>query len=330
MVEEVGSGGEEILLQPLDTLPEYLPLGFSDMTILVIPSDEFNTGSQYNITLTVKNFLNLTDTVTMTMTKLASPAPNMYVQGDARRIVSARAAVILEGTAEVPGCLGLQQDDIEYRWSVREENGDVVPVGEASLLKPTLYLPPSTLSPGRTYMVTFVAIVDDAGSDTSIVLHTLSTDVVAAVYGGSAITYGIDDVIPLDATQSSGITSELASSKSFIIGWGCTKMGSSAPCIDANGSVVALERELRTSILPYTLASGTYRITLNLTYNSVLLSTATQMVHIIDGINGPLVALDRPHGTLSIPTHRQFRLDGSIYSAHPGRVEWTCVYSPGK
>ena len=328
-----GENTENELIPDIPDVQEHLSGYFTTNPYLVLPTDLFYEGITYNISLTVMNFLGLTDIKQASLTKLTYPAPIVWIIGSSERTINPNSSLLIQGRAEVSGCDGLEPR-FTFNW-VLSENNMIVAMNNVYINGPSIHIPANTLLESKTYHITLQVSVGGQTGNANLTIHTVTASIEAIIYGGHLVTYGIDDNIILDATTSPGLTKAIKESDSFVVIWNCSKIEANdvvgLPCIDLHSEEeLHITSDLRTYIASYSLSPDLYTISLHLYYDAKEVSSAIQVIRVKDDTGGPIVFLKLPSNSNHLQVQRTLIIDGLVQSDLEGLVTWNTVYKPGE
>ena len=228
---------------------------------VMVPSSAMVQGSIFTVTLEATNFLGLVDSKSVTISKLAVPAPVISIQG-ADSVVSTHSSKLqLMATASLPemSCVvtDLSNAKMDFFWD--ETTGQFQGPLAATSKNPRVFVAlPGTLKTGLTYTFRILGRMSDSPSvnnSASVTVVVVPQPVEARIKGGAHRQIGLDLDFNLDGSSSYDAD---ADSTPFTYGWTCEAASIGADCRNlsfANFSVPKLEVPSTTLPVGYYLFS---------------------------------------------------------------------------
>ena len=313
------------------SIVDLIPSGFTLQSMITIPSNVFEESVIYTVQLTVKNFLNETNAVTVNITKQPQPAPIVNIVGSRVKQVRSDKEIRLEGMAVLPECLNASEF-VDYTWTISTQMGHELDLDNINTQSAVLILPPALILPLCVHTATLAVSVNGQMGSASALLVTNISSIRARINGGHYITVSDNDTIILDGKISEGLNSSITSDRLFTVTWTCmniTGLPVALPCLDQDVSPLnTSSTELVYTIPRGSLQPGTYNFSLSLNYRG-LESAAYQVIFILP-YAVPLVTLTPPLGLEAVPVHEKVTLHASIYSDYPGTAQWHTIDVVGK
>ena len=307
-----------------------VPSGFTAQSTLTFPSNVFEVNTTYTIQLTARNFLNITATVTVNISKQLQPAPSVNIVGSQVKRLMSDKEIRLEGAAVLPDCLNAS-GVVDYAWTIANQTGYEMNFDNINTQSAVLTLPPNSILPHSEHTATLAVSVRGKVGSAVAFLITDPSDIRARINGGNHITVSNNDTVYLDARVSEGLTS-LINDTLLGVSWTCMNLTDSPailPCLDQDGRpLITSSTELVYTIPRASLQPGSYNFSLSLSYRGQQ-STTYQMVVMLP-YQVPLVALTPPLDLEAVPVHEKFTLHATIYSDFPGSAEWSTIPVLGK
>ncbi len=160
------------------------------------------------------------------------------------------ATVNIAAEVQFSSCQGSSKSSIAFIWSqIATDDGRTAPMSPefdiASVSSSAMYIPPYTLTAGRSYRLSLTLIpLEDPGSYTQVT-YDFSVGVlplVASIQGGDVINIGSDSDLVLDATSSSDPNVEQSLEQGLTYTWMCILDDGafSQVCLDKDGLKLAL------------------------------------------------------------------------------------------
>ena len=313
------------------SIVDFIPSGFTLQSMITIPSNVFEENVVYTVQLTVKNFLNETNTVTVNITKQPQPGPIVNIVGSQVKQVRSDKEIRLEGMAVLPECLNAS-GGVDYTWTISTQMGHELDLDNITTRSAVLILPPASFLPVSVHTATLAVSVNGQVGIASAVLVTNISSLRARINGGHYITVSDNDTIILNGKVSEGLTNSITSDVLFTVSWACmniTELPVVLPCLDQDGSLLnTSSTELVYTIPRGYLQAGTYNFSLSLNYRG--LESAAYLVIFILPYAVPLVTLTPPPRLEAVPVHEKVTLHASIYSDYPGTAQWHTMDVVGK
>ena len=314
------TGSGENTLTPFPSDPnENIPKNFTSLNSISVPSDNFQEGTNYTLTVTVQNFLGQEHSSETVLTKLTAPAPSVWVVGGREIATTVDEEVLIEGVVRIPVCLE-ERAQLSFQWRLHShQHTPSIP----TLRSPILLIPPYTLLHSTVYTASLTVTVAGHSSNTTVIISTQRQDLVARIAGGTTVTHERQQPIVLDGTVSTGLTQEVQNDVTFSSSWECQELTVTQLSCNSSGQV---KTGLQLKLLPNTLSSGTYLFILTLTHRGIV-STANQTIVVLPH-SAPRVSISAPNSPIS--NHRKLILRGTVSSSSPATASWTTVYLPGE
>lgn len=300
-----------------------------NQSTISLPSDMFLVGSDYHLTLTVTNFLGNVDSDEAFLVKQDKPALNVWIIGRTQRLLDPAMPLFVEGRASAPDCL-TSHSGVSYQWVLYKDD-TAIDLDSTITTNEYLQLESYTLNRNTSYVLSFYASVNATTSSANVSIRTTPVKIKASIYGGSAIVYGYDDRIVLDAASgSTGLFSDIINDQLLIVQWTCLTANELSHCTNtSNGSELNFGNEFVITIPSQTLSPGTYMVTVRFLYSDEVVSEYLQVVYIRNDTKGLKVYLEEPLGSDKVDVHSTLIINGIVESSLPGAVMWSCVYKPG-
>lgn len=327
------SGSGELI--EVSSIQEALPQGFTEQSSITLLSSSFTDDTAYVITLTIKNYLGLTDSASIALVKhpTTPPAlPLLIVIGGTEKTVQPNKEISIE-TQLVSDCTPFNSS-LSYDWRIQAENS--TQNGLINIINrdsPFLLIPPLTLTDDNTYVLT-ASITSEATpttSSVSLIIHTIPQtidDIV--IQGGSVIAYGKTNSIPLELNIIVFSTQARTLSLYQGIVWSCLNMDSNETCGATNDTQVFVSQSSFQTYIPgELLAPGVYEIAVSLT-STTQYRTSQRVIVIDDDESGSIVYLFLPDSADPVPHHRKLTLRGNVRALGRGAVTWSCIRTTGE
>jgi hypothetical protein len=160
------------------------------------------TNTTFAITLTLTNFLHLSSSSTITVTKiLDNNVPVLTIIGPSYQVIVASAPLSILSAASLSSC-GQEIKGVGYVWTVMK-SGVAIGVTTTSLDPSRFLLPSYSLSVDSTYTITITATVGSSSTSASVSIYVAHGKVAAAVVGGNTRSVPVEKPLVLDASISS-------------------------------------------------------------------------------------------------------------------------------
>ena len=327
MDDQIYSGEDE---ENQIAISNLVPDDISNQQSISLSSDLFHVQTVYYLSLTVTNFLGNTGSNELLVIKHDKPALNVMIIGSNLRLLDYTRTLIVEGATNLPDCLTTDSSHTTFEW-VLYQNEISIDLNDATTTNSNLQLEGYTLEQNATYLLSFMATQDGITSTANITVRTISTKIRAIVFGGTAITYGADDSILLDATNTVGLIDDLINDNLLRVQWTCLTKPDLTQCVNiTSGLELALEERIKIIMPPNILSPAVHVISLRLLYSNELISEYQQVIHIVNDTSGPLVFLEEPTDSDRISIHNMLTINGIVESILPGEAAWSSVYKPGQ
>ena len=326
MDDQMYSGDDEENQISINNL---VPDKLSNQQTISLSSELFQVQTVYYLSLTVTNFLGNMGNNELLVIKHDKPALNVMIVGSNLRLVDYTRTFIIEGTTNLPDCL-TTDSHTTFKWSVYQ-NDISIDLNDITTTNSYLQLEGYTLEQNATYLLSFMATRDKITSTANITVRTISTKIRASVFGGTAITYGTDDSILLDATNTVGLIDDLINDNLLRVQWTCLTKPDLAQCVNmTSGLELVLEERIKIIIPPNILSPFVHVITVKLLYSDELISEYQQVIHIVNDTSGSLVFIEEPTDSDKISIHNTLTINGIVESVLPGEAAWSSVYKSGQ
>ena len=321
-----------------DTLPfqQYLNRNYDPIAnvVRVPPTIIFST--TYQITVTMKNFLNGISTATSTLAISGDRnKPQVTIAGSNTVTTTAKAGVSLDGSALLSSC-GAASNSLNYTWffSVITPKGLPSSVKNVSQSKdPTVfYLPAYSLLVGRSYLAKLTVFVQTASgvtvssgfaTKTVIVQHGL----IQALYrGADSRQVPVDQPLVIDASVS--YDEDYAPGRTVLIfAWTCTIASSTnfgAPC--SFSSLLIKQKSSTLTLAANAMAAGqqySFVVTVSSADRTRSATTSVSVTARQSGV--PLVAMKG--NAIKFNTDNQLNVLASITANATVDATWTVFTS---
>jgi hypothetical protein len=217
-----GSGGRSFktpLFQIIQTIPfnqslsstslnsilDYLSSHHSLVSPFSLPSFLFQSGSGYQITVTLCNFLNRCSQSSHSfLVSESKEIPQVSIHSSKLRLIKRGSPLIVTGQATTTACGGgSSSTNLALSWRMVSESGSIV---QSLSNDPIIFLLPSySLEVGATYSLTLTAVHSHSAiaSSSSISVHVTSGNIIAQLSSGSSeILLPIDSSVVIDGSSS--------------------------------------------------------------------------------------------------------------------------------
>jgi hypothetical protein len=192
-----------------------------------------SAGGTFRIRLELTNFLGVTSSAEVMVTKLSLPVPMVEIDGGSFHNAYRSTGLELNAVASAPSCVELGSMRIVYSWTIGGQSVD----GYNTATSPTKLMLPSLnqyLVAGETNAITVTVLDTNGGSNTAIgSLNVLSSPLVGVIGGGDR-SVGFDNGLALDASPSLDPDNETAPMQ---YSWSCQPIGSTA--VDCGSAAIA-------------------------------------------------------------------------------------------
>eukprot|EP01116_Phalansterium_solitarium_P015144 TRINITY_DN332_c1_g3_i4.p1 TRINITY_DN332_c1_g3~~TRINITY_DN332_c1_g3_i4.p1 ORF type:complete len:2233 (+),score=587.66 TRINITY_DN332_c1_g3_i4:108-6806(+) len=301
-----------------DTTLVALMAGSSGPSVAV-PASLLAVGPAYKFKVVARNFFNNSNWAEATVRKTASAGtPSVSILNANPLYVHRSETTTLQGDVQFSACASDRRALFQWRvWS--GPPGVPVPAGSRDFR-----IPAYTLQANKTYVFGLTALpaanVSFPPSQANITVVVLPSAPLAVISGGTR-QISVDYNILLDASGSLNFDGD-PSALSF--SWTCVDQYG-APCVSTAGPVLDLPASSSFVKPPGTLAPGTYRFTVKVTYAG-LSDTASVLLYVVAG-TPPSVRI-APLPTRKANPSQKLVLQGSATSPRPGSqllYSWSVV-----
>jgi hypothetical protein len=180
------------------------------------------TKATYTFTLSLKNFMGLSNFITIVTVVTSDPnLPILVIIGPTYQTIVASSSLTILSAATLSSCAS-KATAVRYSWLVQKD-GLGLSIASTSLDPTKFSLAPYALAVDTTYTVTITASVGTTSSSSvSVTVFVSKGDVTAAVVGGYIRTASVDKVFSLDASISNDAAVSPAVAPTLAYKWTCS------------------------------------------------------------------------------------------------------------
>ena len=182
----------------------------------------FLPSGQYEMDLTVKNWIGGTSRVTFSFEKRNVPVPAVQIANGQEVITDSSQGLFLQGSSTPSECTSGPQPNLEYSWTVSPPitvNGAVWTPPRGQILG----LSPYTLPSGNLFTFTFTASAGTSAASASVHVHVKRAPPIARLAGGDrliSLSEAAPSTYTLDASSSESTT---AKGGNLFFFWTCSQ-----------------------------------------------------------------------------------------------------------
>eukprot|EP01133_Synstelium_polycarpum_P007707 gene7707-9025_t len=222
-----GSGGRTLsfkwrLINAVDHVTELENQLRSTDSKIQISNSSLSAGSTYTFELKVTNWLGKSDTTELTVQKRGTDVLIAQINGPSRMKISA-SDLIIEGSGKTSGCSSGQQESLKFWWKVQPE----MPLDENTRSTRSLHIQASSWTSGTTYIFTLAVISPDGKVSEANTEVTVNKRSILALVKGGDKTFGRNDNVTLDASESSDPDDPKAE---LHFSWSCVSLDPTKKC----------------------------------------------------------------------------------------------------
>jgi hypothetical protein len=202
-----------------------------------IPKHLLMVGEEYTIVVKVFNFLDSSDTDTVTIKKVAESGPAVFIEGPNTAEVRSSQSLKLRGSAKLSAC-NVGAEDIDWLWSVISNvpSSKLLTLNEQTRDTRSLFVPANALVPGYSYFFTLTGRMRENSTNfgsATVNVDCIFAPLVARIKGGdqavsmnSDFTLSASDSLDLDGDQAVG---------NFNYKWSCQNDAGNVCFVDVDG-----------------------------------------------------------------------------------------------
>jgi len=205
----------------------------SEQSVVDLPKSSLLPGETYVFTLTVRNFIDMETSASVSVTIAGDETPQLYIAGNSVFTVRGSKALTLRGRASISPC-AISQTAVAFTWTQAGGPQFLTWPSPKTANTASLYLPPNSLAVGQTYVLRLNGVLQNnpsAYSFAEVTITVAASPMIAVIQGGNR-SYSENIDLELDA---SGSIDPDSSDEPFSFAWQCEP----SPCFEDRTGIMA-------------------------------------------------------------------------------------------